>query len=215
MKKALFFDLDGTLWDALVPLTDSWNDAMEKAKLPYRFTLEKMKSYMGLTPEETCPLAFPGTDLETGLKYFHIVLTAEIAYLSKHPGKLYPEEEKVLKELSKEYPLYIVSNSDKGYVENYLTACHMAPYFKGHICAGDTGKAKWENILYLKAKEGIDEVTYIGDTLKDKKESEKAGVPFIHAAYGFGLIDPDPVKISSLSELPKVASLVFEKEFEK
>ena len=43
MKKALFFDLDGTLWDAIVPLTESWNEAMIKASKPYRFDLDKMK----------------------------------------------------------------------------------------------------------------------------------------------------------------------------
>ena len=30
MKKALFFDMDGTLWDALVPLMESYNIAQER-----------------------------------------------------------------------------------------------------------------------------------------------------------------------------------------
>ena len=30
MKQCLFFDLDGTLWDALEPITTSWNQAMKK-----------------------------------------------------------------------------------------------------------------------------------------------------------------------------------------
>jgi phosphoglycolate phosphatase len=209
MNKSLFFDLDGTLWDALIPLTQSWNDAMEKAQKPFRFTLEKMKSYMGLTPVETVPLAFPGTALEEGLQLFHTVLTAEVLYLAQHPGKPYPSEEKILAMLSKEYPLYIVSNSGKGYVENYLKACHMAPYFQGHICAGDTGKSKAENIRILKERIGIEKVIYIGDTQKDKTESEKAGVPFIHAAYGFGTIAPDPYRILSLSELPPLVAKLF------
>lgn len=205
MKKALFFDLDGTLWDALVPLTESWNEAMKEHQLPYRFDLKKMQSYMGLTPEETVPLSFPDVRMEEGLKYFKIAVAAEIKYLASHPGTLYPKEEEVLRELSSLYPLYIVSNSDKGYVENYLSACHMEKYFVGHVCAGDRGLAKWENILYLKKKENIDSLIYIGDTNKDKVESEKAHVPFVHAAYGFGKIDPDPCKIDSLEELVPLA----------
>lgn len=211
MEKALFFDLDGTLWDALVPLTDSWNDAMESNGEKYRFTVDIMKSYMGLTPLETVVLAFPDVDEVEGMRLFKLCLDAEIKYLAKNPGILYPHEEEVISELSKKYPLYIVSNADKGYIENYLEACHMDKYFKGHINQGDTGLAKWENIKYLQEKEGIREIIYIGDTIKDKNESMKAGVKFVHAAYGFGTIEPDPFKINSLLELPSEVEKVFNK----
>lgn len=209
MTQSIFFDLDGTLWDAIVPLTESWNQAMIKAGKPFRFTLAKTKSYMGLTPEETVPLAFPGVPFDEGLVLFKTALRSEISYLRVHPGKLYPDEAQTLAILSQKYPLYLVSNSDKGYIENYLRACHMESYFQGHVCAGDTGYPKWKNIQYLKAKEKIDEVIYLGDTLKDKVESEKAGVRFIHAAYGFGVIEDDKVAISKLSDLPAKVGKVF------
>jgi phosphoglycolate phosphatase len=40
-------------------------------------------------------------------------------------------------------------------------------------------------------------------------ESEKAGVRFIHAAYGFGVIEDDKVAISKLSDLPAKVGEVF------
>jgi phosphoglycolate phosphatase len=209
MKQCIFFDLDGTLWDALIPLTESWNQAMVKADKPYRFTLEKTKSYMGLTPEETVPLAFPDVPFEEGLKLFKTALVSEIGYLSEHPGKTYPQEDEVLEKLSEKYLLTIVSNSDKGYVENYLKACHKEKYFADHVCAGDTSLPKWKNILYLKEKMKADQVIYIGDTLKDKTESLKAHVLFIHAAYGFGEIENDEHYIKSLEELPPLAEKLF------
>ena len=209
MKKALFFDLDGTLWDAIVPLTESWNEAMIKASKPYRFDLDKMKSYMGLTPEETCPLAFKDLNLEEGMKVFSLCLENEIKYLSKNPGTLYRHEREVLNQLCKKYPLYIVSNSGKGYIENYLQACKMTKYFTGHLCAGDTLKDKWENIRILKQKEGIGKVIYIGDTKKDMIQTEKAGEIFIHASYGFGQIDENVYRINSLDELPELVEKIF------
>jgi len=209
MKKALFFDLDGTLWDAIIPLTESWNKAMESVNEPFRFNFESMKSFMGLTPEETVPLAFKGKNLQEGMKLFNICLHDEIEYLSHNPGKMYPYEEEVLDLLSKKYPLYIISNCGKGYIENYLNALHMKKYFVDKTCIGDTGLEKWQNILYLKERDKIDEIIYIGDTNKDKIESLKANVRFIHARYGFGKIKDETNYIDDLKELDDVVTKIF------
>lgn len=208
-KKAILFDLDGTLWNALDTITEAWNKAMKEHNLKYSFSLETMKSFMGLTPKETAPLAFKDVDLNKGIEYFVLCLNEEIKYLRVHPGKLYEDEEEVLKELSKHYPLFIVSNSDKGYIEDYLNAYDFNKYFKDHVCAGDTDLEKWQNILYIKNKYQLEEIIYVGDTKKDLNESIKAGVKFIHASYGFGEIEEEVLKISKLRELPDLIKKVF------
>ena len=208
-KKAILFDLDGTLWNALDTITEAWNKAMKEHNLKYSFSLETMKSFMGLTPKETAPLAFKDVDLNKGLEYFALCLNEEIKYLRVHPGKLYEDEEEVLKELSKHYPLFIVSNSDKGYIEDYLNAYDFNKYFKDHVCAGDTDLEKWQNILYIKNKYQLEEIIYVGDTKKDLNESIKAGVKFIHASYGFGQIEEEVLKTSKLKELPDLIKKVF------
>ena len=209
MKKGVFFDLDGTLWDALFEITESWNNAMRDNALPYSFSLEKIKTFMGLTPEETAPLAFSDVELSTGLKYFSLALNEEIKYMKNHPGKLYKNEIEVLKELSIKYPLFIVSNSDKGYIENYLNYYSLNNLFIDHICAGDTSLPKYKNIILLKEKYKLDEVVYIGDTKKDMVESLKAGVGFIHASYGFGEIKEEVLSIKKLKELPHIIEKAF------
>jgi phosphoglycolate phosphatase len=146
------------------------------------------------------------------MRLFRLCVKEEIAYLSVHPGKLYPKERETLAQLSQRYSLYLVSNSDKGYVENYLSACQMEEYFSGHVCAGDTGLPKWGNIRYIIEKEKLSRALYIGDTLKDKIETDKAGIPFIHATYGFGKPIDCTYKISRLEDLPSEADLVFKKE---
>ena len=207
--KAIFFDLDGTLWDALIPITEAWNKAMKENNLNYSFSLETIKSFMGLTPKETAPLAFKDVSLEKGLEYFALCLKEEIQYLQINPGKLYPHEEEILKVLSNKYPLFIISNSDKGYIEDYLKAYKFDKYFKGHVCAGDTNLEKWENISLVKNKYDYKDVIYVGDTKKDFLESKKANVNFIHASYGFGKIDESVLKINSLQELPNLVEKVF------
>lgn len=209
MKKAIFFDLDGTLWDALSQLTEARNKAMIDNKKHYRFTLDSMKSFMGLTPEETVKIAFNDVSLEEGMSLFKLCFDEEIKYLVENPGVKYPYENEIIESLSKKYDLYIVSNADKGYIEDYLIGCNMNQYFKDHLCAGDTLKDKWENILIMKEKHSIVDVIYVGDTLKDKIQSTKAGVKFIHAAYGFGVIEDDEYKIDTLKELPSLVEKVF------
>lgn len=200
-KIAIFFDLDGTLWDAIEPIKDSYNQTMIKKSLPYRFDYEKVKSCMGLTPIETGKLFFPELSIEDGVNLFKEMVRDEIVYLKDHPGVLYPNEIEILKNLSSKYPLYIVSNADKGYIENYLSTCDTDKFFKDHVSAGDTSLPKWKNILYMKDKENIDTVIYVGDTYKDYSESNKADVKFIHASYGFGVINDDVIHIKCLSEI--------------
>lgn len=205
----IFFDLDGTLWNAIPQMVEAYNEAMIENNYKYRFDYNMVKSYMGLTPEETAVIAFNDVDLEKGMALFKIMYDKELLYLRETPGKLYDNVEGVLNLLSKKYPLYIVSNADKGYIEAFLEGTKLSKFFKGHLAAGDTGLAKWQNILLLKQKEEIDRVIYIGDTNKDMVESNKAGVLFVHAAYGFGVIEDKCNKIDSISELPEIIERLF------
>ena len=208
-KDAILFDLDGTLWDATSNICESWNKAMINNHLKYRFTLNDIKSHMGLTPIETVKIAFNDVDIDTGLNYFKMCVNQEIIDLNNKPGKMYQDEIEVLNLLRSKYPLFIVSNSDKGYIESYLNSLKMHEYFIDHICAGDTSLEKWENILYIKNKYQIDNIIYVGDTLKDYLESSKAKVNFIHASYGFGKINEDVYKINSLKELVPLVDKIF------
>jgi len=211
MKEALFFDVDGTLWDARKELWKSYQDTLKRLGRKERLTFAQVSSVMGLTPEESGPVLFPEASFSEGLSLFQECVEDEIPYLSKHPGMLYPKVKETLSVLQKEYPLYIVSNSEKGYVENFLSATGLTPFFLGHLCAGDTGKDKGENILLLQKEAGASKVLYIGDTRKDLEASRKAKALFLHARYGFGSFEPDPDYVLSFGEIPAKAKTLFER----
>lgn len=209
IKRAIIFDLDGTLRDATHQIHESYNKTLKENNLPYEFSYDFVKSFMGLTPDETIKLAFSDVDYATGKYYFDLLIKGEIEYLSKNLGILYPRTIEVLTALSQKYSLFIVSNSEKGYIENFLNGYNIRSLFKGILCAGDTGLDKHENLKIIIKKYEIESCFYVGDTYKDYVECQKAGVDFVHATYGFGQIDEETKKISSLIELIDLAKEIF------
>ena len=54
--------------------------------------------------------------------------------------------------------------------------------------------AKAENIIKISRDHHLTDPVYVGDTLGDYRACQKAGVPFIFAAYGFGEVS-DPYAV--------------------
>ena len=52
----------------------------------------------------------------------------------------------------------------------------------------------------------IDEAVYVGDTELDELSARHAGIPFIHAAYGFGIAQHPDAIIHNPEELPSAVS---------
>ena len=211
---ALFFDLDGTLWDAINLLTNSYNLTFKRLNISKEIDEEEVKSFMGLTPLETVKLIFKDKyNEEEGLKIFKEMVKDEIDYIKNNKEhllpKLYDNELDILKSLNKSFNLFLVSNAEKGYIENYLDLFNLNNIFLDHLCAGDTLKDKHENIKILKDKYNIKYIIYIGDTKKDEIETLKVDSSFfIYASYGFGNIINPRYKINSFDELINVVNQI-------
>ena len=55
---------------------------------------------------------------------------------------------------------------------------------------------------------GFERAIYVGDTQGDFEGAVHAGLPFVHAAYGFGTADEARYRINAVSELPAVADML-------
>lgn len=190
---SIIFDVDGTFWDSTHTIAAVWDKLVkEKCDLPITITSEVLKSHFGKTLPNIARDLFVGLPEEQQLALIAACCDAEHQALLENPPAVYEGLEETLQKLSEKYPLYIVSNCQAGYIEVFLEATGFTKYFKDHLCPGDTGREKADNIKEIIARNHLKEAVYVGDTLGDWRATKEAGIPFIFAAYGFGQVEhPD------------------------
>ena len=202
----LLFDLDGTLWDSAVSVAEAWNEVFreECPGLP-PLTVDDIHSVMGMTMKEIGETLYADRVLENREAVFSRCCTHEVEYLYSHCGTLYPDFRVSLERLRAEgYELAVVSNCQLGYIDAFLSSSGAAGLFIDYEEWERTGLSKGENIRLVMERNGYSKGIYIGDTKKDREAALLAGIPFVHAAYGFGEVPEADGVIHSLSELPSV-----------
>lgn len=211
MKRAIVFDLDGTLWDSAEGVTRAWNEVFSRhPEVDARITQAQLRAYMGKTTREIAGLLLPQLTEAQAMRLMEELEENELKYLRAHGGgKLFEGVLSTLHALCRTYDLFIVSNCGSGYIETFLDMHGTSRFFRGHTCPGDTGKRKGENIRLILEQNGSPRAFYLGDTLHDEQAAREAGVPFVHAAYGFGqALAPDAV-LTRFADLPALAARLF------
>ena len=198
----IIFDIDGTLWDSCEAVCESWRSSLLRrrgcADAP---GIAAVRSIMGMTPDEISERLF-GRFGARAREVFDELSEDECAYLAAHGASVYPGAEETLRALSKEYPLFIVSNCQRGYIEAFLASCGFGGCFSGRLCAGETGLGKAENLAALISAHALKRALFIGDTRGDEAAARSAGCAFIHAAWGFGDAEAPDAAAGSFFELP-------------
>ena len=122
MKRAVIFDLDGTLWDAVGPLTDYWNEVRQQELSGCRrITAAQMQSWMGQGVRELARSILPERPLDTWFDAYLQYLHGENDYLLHHPPTLYPQLHQTFDVLRAQgLSLMICSNCGLGYIETFL-----------------------------------------------------------------------------------------------
>jgi phosphoglycolate phosphatase len=200
------FDLDGTLWDSAGAVAPGWNQALEEMGLPNRVTADDIHGIMGLNIYDIAEKFFPDMEKDRAIAVIRRCCQLENDFILKNGGILYPDLEYTLQQLSKKYKLYIVSNCEEGYIEAFL-GYHkeIKPYISDFTCPGYTGGlSKGKNIRILLERNHWENSIYVGDTLGDQKAAQEAGIPFVHACYGFGQADHPDYSIKTIRQLLKI-----------
>ena len=205
MKKGLIFDMDGTLWDSSENVAASWTEKIRELGLERPdITKSDVMGVMGLTMDRIADALFGDLSKEKRMELLDLCCQHENDYLREHGGVLYPDLEKTFVGLKKKYHLYIVSNCQQGYIEAFLEHYGFGKHFDDIECYGNNLKEKGDNIALLAKRNGLDKAWYVGDIQGDYDATMKAGLDFIHSAYGFGTIKQTVPELQHFSDLPKL-----------
>ena len=196
---SLIFDMDGTLWDAVDTYADIWNETYRRMGLTGNVTREMLLDCMGMTLSEIIDLiAEPGLDRERFAQELRIV---DSEYMPRYGGQLYPYVKELIPQLAQRYKLLMVSNCGPDGLQMFLDFTELRPYFIDTLTNGETRLPKDKNIALLMERHGLKSPIYIGDTEGDCRCSHLAGIPFMHATYGFGIAPEADYSGNSFKEI--------------
>ena len=204
----IIFDVDGTLWDSTDIVKDAWNRAfIDSGYDDPKITADRLKGLFGLPMKDIITDIFPdGTDEEIA-KLTPVIYKNEDDYLRRSGGKLYPKIIETIGELAGSVPVFIVSNCQQGYIELFMEKTDCARFITDHLCPGDTGLLKADNIRKIICDHKLKSPVYVGDTVMDRRACEEAGCLFVYARYGFGDVEGCEYVIDTPAELKDLVEI--------
>ena len=209
MKHGIIFDLDGTLWDVANTTYKSVNEVSSKYKIN-SVSRDTVISCFGLDKDNTSLKYYPTLDRGIRLKIMDEIAILIINRLKLSGGNIYNGVKNTLKILSKNYDLYIVSNTaNYEYIESFLDGNNVRDYFKDYIAASSINISKSDAIKKIISDNNLECAIYVGDTIYDFDASKCVGIPFIWAKYGFGKSINVEYSIENFSEIIKVIKNIF------
>ena len=182
-KIGILFDLDGTLLDTLQDLTDATNYTLRHFGLP-EHTMESMRRILGngalyqltISRPEGATEPDPNELLKVYLPYYEAH--------SKDKTQPYAGIPEALAEVSKKYPVAVVSNKPDSAVKPLC-----AEYFPGYYALGQSDECPRKpapDMVYKAMKDiGVDSCIFVGDSEVDVLTANNAGVPCLAVLWGF------------------------------
>jgi len=199
---SIIFDLDGTLWDATHLIAKAYNQVLKEKEIKaHKITSQEVANICGVRCDSFVNELLYDVDPSIRESIKEQCYQIENKFIRNHGGDLFPNVEKVLKHLSKKYPLYIVSNCQAGYIEAFLDHYQFNDYFQAIVSAGDTKMPKAENLKLIVKRNNLKKPIYIGDTKRDHDATRQAGIDFIFAKYGHGNVSDAVMVINEIGEL--------------
>ena len=118
-------------------------------------------------------------------------------------GVLYPGAREWIPQLAQQYKLFMVSNCGSDGLHNFLRFTELTPYFLDTLTYCQTKLQKDGNIDLLRQCYNLQAPIYVGDTEGDCASAHLAGIPMMHAEWGFGTAQNADYRASSIEHLAR------------
>ena len=189
MKKAILFDLDGTLTDSGEGIMNCAKLALEHYGLPIPSEAE-LRTFVGPPLHESfIRFGVPAEEADNAIKIYRSRYIP-IGAFENHP---YEGIREVLEKLKAAgHALYVATSKPEAMSIKILEHFDLAKYFE--IIAGATmdssRSSKADVIAYLLDKSGeYDETVMVGDTAFDVLGAKAHNIPTVGVAWGYGKVE--------------------------
>lgn len=207
--RLLIFDLDGTLVDSSVDISNALNHALE----PYGVGEVSVQETISLIGEGLTRLIEKAIERRASGLDPPALVERFIEYYSVHVAdhtRAYPGTEKVLRRLGSRRKA-VVSNKIESLSRKALQATGLIRYFD-YVAGGDTFPEKKPSpfpILGVLTRFRVDrdEALLIGDSIYDMEAGRASGVRTVAALYGYGapsFSSRADYRIESIEDLPDI-----------
>jgi phosphoglycolate phosphatase len=185
--KNVLFDLDGTLTDPFLGITNSWKYTLKKMNIEIDPSI--LKKFIGPPLEKTFSeyFKFDKENTEIGKKYYREYFSEKGLY----ENTLYDGIEELLKELNTRNKICILATSKPiVFAEKIIKYFKMGNYFR-HAVGGNlegTFVEKEDIIKYIMEEYNLrkEETIMVGDRKYDIIGAKKNGIKSIGVLYGYG-----------------------------
>lgn len=182
MKKAYIFDLDGVLIDSKHMMQQAW----QVCELEYELTqtFDEYFKCIGM-PFKDILKTIGIEDNHDAIKHTYDKASIE---LMEYCLEFYDDVEDTLKELKKKHKIAVVTSKTAERTKLILDKMNVEFDYVVSPKIGLRGKPAPDQIMFCLAMLNVDpqDAVYVGDMQVDYWASERAGIDFIHATYGYG-----------------------------
>ena len=204
IRKAIFFDLDGTLTDSGEGIINCAAFTLEHFGLPIP-SREEMRVFVGPPLDQTFQkFGVPADKVDEAIRVYR----SRYAPIGLFENAPYPGILELLQTLHGHgHRLFVATSKPEDMALKVLEMFQLAPYFE-QICGATLDRKrikKSDVIAYLLQQTGqLDNTVMVGDTAFDVIGAAAHGIPTIGVAWGYGkvqdMVDAGAVAIAETTE---------------